>query len=173
MEILIDFLCLVLIYVGIYQKRLKKKDKSTICKFTVFYIYLSMVLYVTVMPFEISAISHTDSILEHINTTPFADLRQYRVGAMRECVLNIVMTMPFGFLLSWLKRKSNIISVGISTLLFSACIELIQLYYCLQGALHSRSCDVTDLITNTLGGIFGYLIYRLIERFVKLFRHNR
>jgi len=81
--------------------------------------------------------------------------------------------MPFGFLLSWLKRKSNIISVGISTLLFSACIELIQLYYCLQGALHSRSCDVTDLITNTLGGIFGYLIYRLIERFVKLFRHNR
>lgn len=167
MEILIDFFILALVYVGVYQKKLKKRETLTICKFTVFYIYIAMVFYVTIIPFEISIISHTDSLMEHIHTIPFADLRANRTGAMRECLLNVVMMMPFGFLLGWMKRNSNVISIALSTLLFSACIEIIQLYYCLQGALHSRSCDVTDLVTNTLGGIFGYLIYRLIKSLVK------
>lgn len=166
MEILIDFFILALVYVGIYQKKLKKKETLTICKFTVLYIYIAMVLYVTIMPFEISIISHTDSLLEYVHTIPFADFRSNRTGAMRECLLNIVMTMPFGFLLGWMKKNSNVIAVGLSTLLFSACIEIMQLYYCLQGALHSRSCDVTDLITNTLGGFVGYLIYRLIKKWI-------
>jgi glycopeptide antibiotics resistance protein len=127
-----------------------------------------MVLYVTIMPFEISTISNGNSLTQYIHITPFADLRMNRTGAMRECLLNVVMTMPFGFLFPWLKKKSNVISVGFSTLFFSACIEIIQLYYCLQGAFHSRSCDVTDLITNTIGGILGYLLYRFMKNLLKL-----
>jgi glycopeptide antibiotics resistance protein len=167
MEIIIDFLLLAVLYAVIYRKKLRKLEKLQIFKFTVFYLYIAMVLFVTIMPFELSITIQTDSLADYIHTTPFADVRLNRPGALRECLLNVVMTMPFGFLLPWLKKKSNVITIAFSTLLFSACIETIQLYYCLQHAFHSRSCDVTDLITNTIGGILGYLCYRLIKKFVR------
>jgi glycopeptide antibiotics resistance protein len=170
MEIIIDFIFLALIYVVIYGKKLRKMRKNHIFKFTVFYIYIAMVLYVTIMPFELSITINTDSLAQLIHTTPFEDLRLNRTGALRECMLNVVMTMPFGFLLPWMKNKRNVIAVGLFTLLFSACIETIQLYYCLQGAFHSRSCDVTDLITNTIGGILGYLVYRFVKKLARFVR---
>nr|WP_240436294.1 VanZ family protein [Brevibacillus laterosporus] len=37
-------------------------------------------------------------------------------------------------------------------------IESSQLLSAWWGSLHSRSFDVTDLITNTFGGLIGYLI---------------
>jgi glycopeptide antibiotics resistance protein len=162
-EIIIDFIFLALIYVVLYRKKLRKMEKPDLIKFTVFYLYIAMVLYVTIMPFELSITINTESLAQYIHTTPFEDFRLNRPGALRECLLNVVMTMPFGFLLPWVKKKSNVIGIGLATLLFSACIEMIQLYYCLQGAFHSRSCDVTDLITNTIGGMIGYLIYCLAK----------
>jgi glycopeptide antibiotics resistance protein len=166
-EIIIDFLFLALIYVVLYRKKRRKMGKTDLIKFTVFYLYIAMVLYVTIMPFELSITINTDSLAQYIHTTPFEDFRLNRPGALRECLLNVVMTMPFGFLLPWVKKKSNVIVIGLSTLLFSACIEMIQLYYCLQGAFHSRSCDVTDLITNTIGGMIGYLIYCLVKNLAR------
>lgn len=67
--------------------------------------------------------------------------------------LNILMTLPLGFLLPFLyrswRRFSWTVCCGAG---FSLLIECSQL-------LTSRACDVDDLIANTLGAACGYAIW--------------
>jgi len=77
----------------------------------------------------------------------------------KQFALNAILFVPLGFLLPLVFRfpkrrvalKVFLISFGVS--LF---IELTQLF------MMTRSFDVNDLLANTLGGIAGYGIYRLI-----------
>lgn len=71
------------------------------------------------------------------------------------------MTIPFGFLYSLLKNAS-LIKVIINTFLFSLSIELTQLIM-LIFLLRYRYFDVTGIITNTIGGFIGYLIFNKIN----------
>ena len=68
-------------------------------------------------------------------------------------LLNILMTMPLGFLLPFLyrdwRRFSRAVLAGAG---FSLLIECSQL-------LTSRACDIDDLIANTAGCAFGYAIW--------------
>ena len=72
------------------------------------------------------------------------------------------MTIPFGFLLSSLKKNISITRVIISTFLLSFVIEMFQLIMTVF-LLHYRSCDITDLITNVVGGIIGFILYKLVK----------
>ena len=69
---------------------------------------------------------------------------------------NIVAFIPFGFLfaslLSYRKRFTWLSTIAISALL-SAIVELIQ-FFTMTG-----SCDIDDVILNTLGGAIGYFIF--------------
>lgn len=67
---------------------------------------------------------------------------------------NILGFMPFGFCMPLLDRKHRSwYVIFFESMLFSAGIEIIQLI--------SRvgSCDVDDVILNTLGGFLGYLLF--------------
>ncbi|QQK08987.1 VanZ family protein [Miniphocaeibacter halophilus] len=69
--------------------------------------------------------------------------------------LNIVMFIPFGFLLPYLwKKTNNLMAVTIYSFFFSLVIELSQL-------LNVRATDVDDLLMNTLGGIVGFIIFKM------------
>ncbi|MEV5150276.1 VanZ family protein [Streptomyces sp. NPDC052727] len=74
-------------------------------------------------------------------------------------VPNILMFMPLGTLLPLLTRvNSTARAVGVSALA-SLCIELTQLLsYVLFH--NGRAVDVNDLLANTLGGLFGYVLVR-------------
>lgn len=61
-----------------------------------------------------------------------------------------------------LKKNIKLIKVIISTFLFSLSIELTQLIMTIFLLKH-RSFDVTDIITNTIGGLVGYLAYKKIS----------
>ena len=135
------------------------------------YVYIMMVLFVTLMPFPIPFINGTNNLfLESINLIPFRDLRLNYGGAIREIILNIIMMIPFGFLHPIIKKK-DVLRVTISTFLFSFAIEILQLMSAWWGGLSSRSFDITDLITNTFGGLIGYIIFivlrPLIQRTIK------
>lgn len=125
---------------------------------TLMYIYIVMVLFVTLMPFPIPFGATNNLFLESANFQPFRDLILNYNGAFREIILNVIMMMPFGFLYPIIKRK-NIINTVVSTLIFSLIIESSQLLSAWWGSLDSRSFDVTDLITNTIGGLIGYFIF--------------
>ena len=81
-----------------------------------------------------------------VSLVPFQDLS---TGFL----LNIVMTLPLGFLLPFLyrhwRRLSHTVIAGAG---FSLLVECSQL-------LTNRTCDVDDLIANTLGAALGYALW--------------
>lgn len=100
--------------------------------------------------------------MQTANFIPFRDLILNYNGAIREIILNVIMMMPFGFLYPIIRNRGIPKTVAL-TFLFSIIIEGSQLLSAWWGSLHSRSFDVTDLITNTFGGFIGYLIFIVLR----------
>ena len=70
---------------------------------------------------------------------------------------NVFAFMPFGFLLPIVfKRVRNFWIVTILSFFFSLFVETMQLSF------HVGGFDVDDILLNTIGGSFGYLIFKLI-----------
>lgn len=94
-----------------------------------------------------------------MNLVPFIDVLDGKGDFIRQVVLNIIMTIPFGFILPLIKnQKINLIKIVLYTFLLSLSIEL------LQPLINDfRSSDITDLITNVLGGIIGYILYIIFK----------
>lgn len=123
------------------------------------YIYLSFVLFFTLMP----VITSLPFMFDHpyvMYLEPFDDYINGRGDTVRQIVLNIIMTVPFGFLfpLTQKDKHRNFMRTLLFTFLLSLSIELVQPL--IDG---SRSCDVTDVITNSTGGIIGYIFYKIFE----------
>jgi len=126
---------------------------------TIMYIYLSFVLYFTLMPIITSLPFVFNHSYVPMNIVPFIDVSTGRGDFIRQVVLNIVMTIPFGFLLPLIKNKKiNLMKTVLYTFLLSLGIEI------LQPLINDfRSSDITDLVTNILGGIIGYILYLIFK----------
>ena len=159
-DIILDFALLAALYAAIYFLRLKKRDERYRVWFTLLYIYVCMVVCVTLMPFELAIPGANRQALGEINLEPFRDLKRGYLGAMSGAVLNCVMFVPLGFLLPTLKKR-GIVKVFCLSLLASLLIEGVQFLYCWGAAANRRSVDVTDVIMNTAGGVIGYVLFRL------------
>lgn len=148
----------IILYQCLYHRYFKPLPMSKKIVFTLFFIYMYMVLQVTILPipFRFQIVGNI-----HFNMTPFVDVLANRGDAMRQVYLNVFMFMPFGFLYPMLTKQS-IYTTLFWTMLFSASIEGIQfLYSYLWNSI--RICDITDLITNTMGGVIGYLLYTIYQ----------
>lgn len=153
MKYLIDFTALAFLYAFVFFRKWKSKGKDVLLVNTLMYIYLSFVLYFTLMP----VITHIPFVLNHryksMNLVPFIDISMGRGDFLRQVVLNIIMTMPFGFLFPLTQNGTAKFSRTILfCFLMSFGIELLQPFF-------NRSSDITDLITNAIGGMLGYGFY--------------
>lgn len=161
-----SIIILILIYQIIYLLRWKNYKGIDLILRNLMYIYICFVLFLTTLPIDwtldLKWNYHSLIQFSYGNIKPFNDLLLKRPGSVKEVFLNIIMTIPFGLLYSILKKNINLIKVIVSTFLFSLSIELTQLIMTIF-LLRHRSFDVTDLITNTIGGIIGYLIYKKRE----------
>lgn len=63
----IDFFILLVVYVIIFIKYLKMKGMSYRAIFSLFYLYLSLVLFVTLMPFQIAIPGGNRLFLDSVN----------------------------------------------------------------------------------------------------------
>lgn len=167
MRVLIDFLILIMVYFLKFYKVWKSKGKDVLFINTTMYIYLSFVLYFTLMPILTSLPFIFNHPYKTMNLEPFIDVINGRGDFFRQVGLNILMTIPFGFLLPLIKKEnSNLLKVIFYTFLLSLSIELLQPL--INGF---RSSDITDIITNTIGGIIGYTIYSISKPvIVKFFK---
>ena len=86
---------------------------------------------------------------------PFRDLRNGYGNAARQLALNVVMTVPFGFLWPLVRQRRGLWRTVLAAFLLSLCIELVQ-----PLLPTARMSDITDLICNTAGGLIGYGLYR-------------
>ena len=122
-----------------------------------FALYVMAVLHVTGAGTIYEAIRAKNVTLQnrmqYINLIPFS-----RDISISGYVLNIVMCVPFGFLvpLIWedMGRVSRILPAGF---LFSLLLEVSQL-------LNIRGTDVDDLIMNTLGALAGFVVYLAFDK---------
>ncbi len=155
MKYLIDFIVLVLLYLFVLFRKWKAKGKDILLVNTLMYIYLAFVLFFTLMP----VITSLPFILNHpyrfMNTVPFIDVLSGRGDFVRQVLLNVIMTVPFGFLFPMTRKPA----VGFGKTVFFCFIMSLGIEL-LQPLINGfRSADITDLITNTTGGAMGFGIY--------------
>jgi len=160
LKLIIDFIALAMLYAFVFFNKWRARGKDKLFANTLMYIYISLVLYVTLMPIIASLPFIFNHPYKPMNMIPFDDYFAGRGDSVRQIVLNVIMMMPFGFLLPIVK-KQNMIYCLCCTFLFSLSIELIQPL--INGF---RSADITDLITNTMGGLLGYLLYLVLKPLV-------
>ena len=171
-KILIDIAAFLFVYARWLYKKWKHNGKNILLVNTLLYFYLVGVALVTLMPI-ITAIPF---IFDHpyvpMNLNAYEDFFMGRGDTVRQIVLNVIMMIPFGFLLPIQKmmnaKECSIKCVLSHTIILSLSIELIQ------PLLHgNRSADITDIINNTIGGLIGYCIYLISRPLVsKIFMKN-
>lgn len=157
---LLDFLVLFLIYIFFLYPRWKKLAKSQFILKSLLYLYISILLFLTLMPILTSLPNISFKNYSGMHLIPFDDVINSKGPAELQIFLNVIMLIPFGFLLPMVK-KHNLLSTTLITCLLSLSIEIIQ------PLLNTyRISDVTDVITNTIGGVIGYLLYLIFKPYL-------
>ncbi len=155
--ILPDLLLLFVLYFFCFRKRWRRLGTSAYFYRSLLYLYFACVLLFTLMPI----LKMLPQVGKHpyngMNLIPFLDYKMGRRYAEQELFCNVLMLIPFGVLLPLVTRR-RFFGTVFSSFLLSLSIELLQPL--LHGA--NRTSDVTDLITNTLGGFLGYLLYLIL-----------
>lgn len=75
-------------------------------------------------------------------------------GEVAMLICNCVLFIPFGYLLPIIFHRMKIIRVLIISLIVILIIELLQ-------AAGGRMLEVNDIVTNLLGTVIGYMLYKL------------
>lgn len=133
--------------------RRQGRGRAALC--TVFYLYLAGVLWVTVLP-VLALLSGATLHYVPMVLQPFRDLRLGDGDAVRQAVLNVVMTVPFGVLYPLVRQRRGFFTTVGAALALSFAIELLQ-----PLLPTARTADITDVICNTLGGALGWGFLRL------------
>lgn len=152
--------------------------------FALFWIYFFLVVSLTLFPMPIRSspvaqfpLQSAAVILSRVNWVPF-DYSQFKrldpaTIIIREVVANIVLTMPFGFLINFI-TPSKIRKIPLLSLAVGTGIEFTQLLMCLMVGMNYCGIDNNDALMNAAGVICGYgcfcLFLRLFTRFTT--RHH-
>lgn len=117
----------------------------------IYWIYCAAVLHLTGIGTLWDLIAY-GGVPGNIHWIPFSE------PATIPNILNMIMMMPFGFLLPLIWQNwrgfGKVVLAGFG---FSLLIEVLQLF-------NTRLSDVDDLIMNSLGAAAGYLIWLLYHR---------
>lgn len=161
------FLCmLIMLYLLLYKflyKKIFKGKKQLGCvkiiSIIMFSVYILGVIFLT-------CLSRPSLVAwRSFNVIPFKTFIEMKYDfyfpSINQILLNIFLFMPFGFLLPLINQKFNRwYNTVICGFLCSLLIELSQLIFSIG------IFDVDDLITNTLGTIFGYCLIKMINCFI-------
>ena len=141
----------------------KKINKTAM--WVCFVAYLLLLGYVVFFSAGFGREGHTEY---RYNLTLFQEIGRYygvgiRTGSWNLFWLNVIgnvcVFVPFGVFLPVLFEKcQKLITVLLFSLELSLTVEIVQL------VTKVGSFDVDDLLLNTIGGMFGYLVYKILSR---------
>lgn len=117
------------------------------------FCYLISIIYIWLL-FEILTMTELSNS-GGINITPFSEILRYEFGTKLfnyNVLGNILIFIPFGYLIGVYVNPKKIWPVIVTTLITSSVVEFVQLKI-------GRSFDIDDIILNVVGGIVGYLLY--------------
>lgn len=139
----------------------------------VFFIYIAIVIKVIIFKYpweDLKAIADTwekGVILEGLDTANFTLFKtikmyinySYMLNSFENLAGNIVVFVPFGFLLPYVQKGAAKFPVLLlNAFLFVLGIEVFQLFSAF-GAF-----DVDDILLNCFGASMGWVVYRVWER---------
>lgn len=119
-------------------------------------LYILLLLWLVLFKFSLNISSVLDYQTRSINLLPFADASR---DNLRGWIYNVVIFIPFGLLLSVNFKRANFWQKLTCVLIFSLAIEITQF------VLMIGVSDITDIITNTLGGFLGLALYDLSKKY--------
>lgn len=147
---------------------MNKQRLRDVIKYSIFFSYLAVLIYLV---FFAEMFGRTAVFGAYrYNLVPFKEIRRFithfsQLGirtVMINIAGNVAAFMPLGFLLPIVtERKIRFWGAAIGSFALSLSIELVQLL------TKVGTCDVDDVLLNTVGGLLGYGCYAL---FVRLFQ---
>jgi glycopeptide antibiotics resistance protein len=123
-----------------------------------FTLYLLTLLWLVLfkISYDMSAIL-ADYQMRSLNLIPFVTWGQTGVS---ETVSNLITFIPFGLLLGMNFKSAATWRLLLIVFGFSAVVETLQF------VLAIGTTDITDVVTNTIGGLVGLVVYRLASKFI-------
>lgn len=136
------------------------KRNSNFLIVILFIIYLVLLVWIILFKLQFS-LNDLDKV-RSVNLIPFYYKNEIGFGFhIREVVDNILIFAPMGIYAQMLLSKIGFLPKMIIIAGMSFCLEAAQ-YICAIG----RS-DITDFLTNTIGGLLGIALYLIVERLFK------
>lgn len=127
-----------------------------------FYKEIFMLLFIIYVMCLFEIVTLQDYNYGLSNYIPFKEIFRYQIGSrlfIKNIIGNILLFLPYGYFTADYLKSKKVLPVALLTMLVSLTIECVQLNI-------GRTFDIDDVILNTLGGIFGYLLYRLTEKMI-------
>ena len=119
--------------------------------------YLAFVIYLLSL-FQLVTLQDAVSWSTN-NFIPLKEITRYNIGSdlfIKNVIGNILLFVPFGFFISYILKSKRWFEPFIITVICSCTIEFVQLSI-------GRVFDVDDILLNLIGGVIGYIIYKLIR----------
>ena len=142
-----------------------KSRKSTISLFLFYLLALSgIILFKTRLAFAFLGMRFTFvmDVERSINLIPFgAMLYLNGMPSYNEIFYNGLVFVPFGIFISMLRKKKAFLHLIVPIILTSLFFEAMQYIFALGAS------DITDVISNTFGGIIGIGIFYLFHKLCK------
>ncbi len=135
------------------------ESKLKILSRTVLTVYLLVLLWLVLFKFS----AHPFSVLSNyqrrsLNLIPFAGTSH---GNSYQIVENVIAFIPFGLLLSINFKLTDFWRNLTYIFAFSIAVEIVQYIFAIG------STDITDVITNTVGGLIGLLLYDAANKHIQ------
>lgn len=158
--VLLDLLVLVAVYAAWLLPKWRRLGKRPLLVYTLMYGCLAGIVRFTLMPVLAALPYCFDNPYIPMHMAPFEDVIHRHGDYVRQIVLNVVLFLPFGVLQPLCDRcrgrRPRFWRCLLLALALSAGIEFVQ------PLLHVfRRADITDVITNTIGGVLGYALWAL------------
>lgn len=136
----------------------KRAKAETVAIFAVFALYVAFLL-------RLLLFSRAPGSERSINLIPFASIAEYvsshssGIGrvAFANVVGNILIFIPLGAYLSWLRHRAAVWPTVLTVAAVSVAVEIIQ------GVFAVGASDIDDVILNCVGGIIGIFTFRLLS----------
>jgi glycopeptide antibiotics resistance protein len=145
---------------------LKNKGKKVLRQISYLLLFCSLflILFATIFYTPISF----EPEEYHINLQPFKWVEEMKLTngnqVIAETIPNIIMFIPLGFLIPIvIKKARKWHKTTLIVLLITISIETFQYFI-------GRSSDIDDIITNLLGGMIGYAMFKGVNQ---LFRNKK
>lgn len=124
-------------------------------------LYLVILIWLVLFKLQFNILSVLNYHHRSLNLNPFATPLNVN-GRINfgEMIDNVIIFIPFGLLLNVNFKKVGFLAKFALILVFSLTCELIQFIFAIGAT------DITDVITNTVGGFLGLELYSLSNKYI-------